>query len=177
MKEKLNKIMRQGRVVTDKGPGKKPGRRKASCAWWERTSKCSWPQVGDMPHQPSEGGTGLSPVPDSGGCWHLLYLVLVSPGCWLPNRCCWEEEEPWGHRELVASLVCVWSSLHKLGPEGFCGKGQSLLGHVSASLSVAAAVLVALLWADAVCSAYWLEIAHSCSREKRAWIILPAKAI
>lgn len=36
--------------------------------------------------------------------------------------------------------VCVWSSLHKPGPEGFCGKGQALLGHVSASLSVAVAV-------------------------------------
>lgn len=46
------------------------------------------------PTSPSEGGTGLSPVPDLGGCWHLLYLVLVSSECWLPNRCCWEEEGP-----------------------------------------------------------------------------------
>lgn len=115
------------------------------------------------PTSPSDGGTGPSPVPDLGGCWHLLYLVQVSLGCRLPNRCCWEEEEPWGHGELVASLLCVWSPLHKPGPEGFCGKGHSLLEHVSASLSVAAAV--ALLWANAVCSAYWLEIAHSCSRE------------
>lgn len=51
-----------------------------------------------------------------------------------------EEEQPWGHRELAASLVCVWSPMHKPGPEGFSGKGQSLLGRVSASLSVAAAV-------------------------------------
>lgn len=79
-----------------------------------------------------------SPLHDSSksrGCCRLLHLTLVPLGCWLPSQRCWEEQEPWGHREPVVSLVRVWSPLHKAAPEGFCGKGQSLLGRVSVLIS------------------------------------------
>lgn len=137
--------MRKGGVVIDKGAGKEAELKKGIlCMVGKDCKGLLAPGEVTSPTSAAESSLVSSPLPDSSerrGCCHLLHLMLVSLGCWLPSRCCWEEQEPWGHRELVASLVHVWSPLHKLGPEGFCGKGESLLGHVSASLSVAVAVV------------------------------------
>lgn len=79
-------------------------------------------------------------MPDSsksGACCHLLHPRLVSPGAGCQAR---DAGRSRSRREYGTSLVHVWSPLHKPGLRGICGKGQSLLGHVAASLSVAVVV-------------------------------------
>lgn len=64
MKEKLNKRMRQGRVVIDKGSGKDAEQNKGILCMVKGLQRVLGLREVICPTSPSESGTGLSPVSD-----------------------------------------------------------------------------------------------------------------
>lgn len=146
-KKKMNKRMRKGGVVINEGQKRSPG------GWTEEMhlvhgGKGPWRSRSCGPREVSSAQCCRQQPSAVTRAWLLQEQSFLPPpapqagfpGCQLPSWWCWEEWEPRSHREHGTSLLCVWSPLHKPGPGGGCGKGQSLLGHVAASLSVAVAV-------------------------------------
>lgn len=68
MKEKLNKKMRQGRVVTGKGSVKDARQKKGILYMVKGLQRVLGLREVTYPTSPSCGGTGPPPVPALGGC-------------------------------------------------------------------------------------------------------------
>lgn len=135
MKEKLNKRMRQGRVVIDKESGKDAGQKKGMVKLQRVLASGRW-------HAPP----ALQRVAQ--GC-HLCLIWEVADtsctSCWLLQSAGCQTGVAGRRRGPGPQGTCCLPSLCVVSPtqawpQGFCGKGQSLLEHVSAPLSVAAAV-------------------------------------
>lgn len=97
------------------------------------------------------------------------------PGCWLPSSWCWEEQEPQGIWYLPCA--CVVSPTQAWPQRRLWKRAVPARTCCCFFISCCGSCQLLLLWADAVCSVYRLEITYSCTVEKGAWIILPAKAI